>query len=156
MFYLVVVFGRFASTSGCSCTKINGYKRHPYDANRVHGETDETRFVKIFGYFARFDGVNSAQHDEKHIVHERQSQVAILQFALKYHSFGILIVVHGAGMAGGRPNEYAHYLHRNDGKTNDQLRAWTHVARLAHLFDAVIEDAREPVRFREQRRQAHG
>jgi hypothetical protein len=47
-------------------------------------------------------------------------------------------------------------LDRDDGEADDELRCGTDVARLSHLLDAVVEDAREAVGLGEQGRQAEG
>lgn len=56
------------------CPKVNRNKSQPNDAGGVHGEPDVLGLVEVFGNFASFESVQSAEDDEDHVVDKGHHQ----------------------------------------------------------------------------------
>ena len=58
--------------------EVDWNEGEPDDARCVHGEADVFRLVEVLRYFARLNGVHSADDDQQHVVDERQQEPLVL------------------------------------------------------------------------------
>ena len=81
------------------CSKEDGNESQPDDARGVHGEPNVLGLVEVLGNLPGLEGVDGAQDDEDHVVHQRHddgecgyttcgesTEIIIIVIILVYHS----------------------------------------------------------------------
>ena len=59
----------YTHLEGVTRPEVDGDKRQPNDASRVHREPDEFSLVEVLRHFPGLHGVEGADGDEYHVVH---------------------------------------------------------------------------------------
>ena len=85
--------------------EIDGDEGEPDDARRVHGEGDVLGLVEVGGDAACLERVHGAQHDEDHVVEERQGHGQVRALALQDHRAPVRVDEHGAGEVHADPRD---------------------------------------------------
>lgn len=130
----------------------DGNEGQPDDANGVHGEADMLRFVEVLRNLPSFDCIKCTGDDQQHVVDQRRGDVHTVR-AAEENEASLIMLGFGFALSGRRveqnPEKDADQLHADDASTDAQLRSW---GQARGLLDAllVVEDAGEPVRFREK------
>jgi len=94
--------------------EVDGDKGEPDDAGAVHGEADVLGLVEVLGDLARLEGVQGAQQDEEHVVHERHHQRESGHAARQHHRQRQRVNLLHVRPLVDQPPDRAQQLHRHD------------------------------------------
>ena len=103
--------------------EVDGDECAPHDARAVHSEGDVLGLVKILRNVPRLEGVDGAEHDEEHVVEERNHGGHLAGPTL----FNQLVLVVKPVLYGrlleAQPGQAAHHLHGHQARADEDLRA---------------------------------
>ena len=133
--------------------EVDGHEGAPHNARAVHGEGDVLGLVEVLRDVARLEGVDGAQHDEEHVVEERDHGGHLAGTALHHQGVPVEQVELGGRLLEAQPGEAAHHLHGHQAGADEDLGAGRGVAGpLDHGLDAHVEDAVDAVGLGQQAR----